>query len=86
MYALILKSDQNNPNYWICYQIANDLTQVESVNCYSPVNVFLPKENYEAELVKEFLSIPSCRTGANSEFSIYKFEDLSQLKNQFNFS
>ena len=86
MLALILRSDEQNPNYWICYQLSNTIEEIRGINCYSSENLYLPKEDYEAQLLEDLIRIPSCRTGDKADFAIYQFRTPIRLSNQFQFS
>ena len=83
-YALILKSHETNSRYWICYQLSNDLDQIRNLNCYHSETLALPKEDYDAILIENLVTINSCRTGNESEFAIYGFTTPINNLKQFN--
>jgi len=86
MFALILKSNESNPDYWICYQLSKEIEDIRNLNCYGSGNLYLSKEDYEAQLLEDLVRIPSCRTGDEAEFAIYQFVTPINLSNQFQFS
>ena len=86
MYALILKSDENNSRYWICYQLSYSLTEIKNLQCFTPERISLPKSDYSAQLIEELVSIKSCRTGNVSRFAIYSIEEPINLSSKFKFN
>ena len=86
MYALILKSDEDHPTDWICYQLSYEREEIEDLRCYSPENLYLPKDEYDAEKVEELFNIESCRTGDVSEFAVYEIMTPINLSHKFQFT
>lgn len=87
-YALIPKTQMDNPNYWVCHYLSEFLEEVLQLedNCYPPGSLEISKKDASGELLPYELKIKSCLTGRRKTFVVFKLELKTQLSNYFNLS
>lgn len=81
-YALVLESEISRTT-WNCYNIADTVQGLVSLNCFSSEVLKLPKSQYAGEVVQSGLKKENCSTRNKSIFCIVKFPNF-QLSNKFN--
>ena len=83
-YALILQTEFNHPNYWVCYGLANSMESLREHNiCYDPsVKLMLSKVNHKGNPVEQF-DLPSCASGSYAPFIVLELEGHLGLDRRF---
>lgn len=85
-YALIPKTQMDNPNYWVCHYLSSDPEEIRELedDCYPASSIEISKRDTSGELLPGELKIKSCLTGRRKTFVIYRLKLNSRLSKYFN--
>lgn len=81
-YALISTSDVDDPDFWYCYHIARDKSDLTELKCYKPSDLLmLSKADYQGLIVTAPFDLPSCVKGNSGSFVICQINSSIMLSN-----